>query len=111
MNDDRIQQIMQAMSKVEDPELHKDMVSLNMIRDVAVENDDVSLTVVLTTPACPMRDEITRRVTDGLNTLGWVDQVNINMTADVRSDKVPAAASLPGVKNALAVASGKGGVG
>lgn len=111
MNDDRIQQVMQAMSKVEDPELHKDMVSLNMIRDVAIENDDVSLTVVLTTPACPMRDEITRRVTDGLNTLGWVDQVNINMTADVRSDKVPAAASLPGVKNALAVASGKGGVG
>lgn len=110
-NQDRIDQVIDAMRGVYDPEIHKDLVTLNMVRDVKVTGDDVSLTVVLTTPACPLRGEIDSRVRAGLAALGWVANADIEMTAEVGSRSSSPSASLPGVKNAIAIASGKGGVG
>lgn len=110
-NQSRVDQVIDAMRGVYDPEIHKDLVTLNMVRDVKVTGDDVSLTVVLTTPACPLRGEIDSRVRAGLASLGWVAGASIEMTAEVGSRASTRSSTLPGVKNAVAVASGKGGVG
>jgi ATP-binding protein involved in chromosome partitioning len=112
MDQQRLDQVMDALRTVEDPELHKDLVTLNMARDIEIDGGNVSLTVVLTTPACPLRDEIDRRVRAGLNQLDWVESIDINMTAEVsQGGGMGEAAPIPGIKNAVAVASGKGGVG
>ncbi len=112
MDQQRLDQVMDALRTVEDPELHKDLVTLNMARDIEIDGGQVSLTVVLTTPACPLRDEIDRRVRVGLQQLDWVESVEINMTAEVsQGGSMGEAAPIPGIKNAVAVASGKGGVG
>ena len=112
MDQQRLDQVMDALRTVEDPELHKDLVTLNMARDIEIDGGNVSLTVVLTTPACPLRDEIDRRVRAGLNHLDWVESIHIEMTAEVsQGGGMGEAAPIPGIKNAVAVASGKGGVG
>ncbi len=112
MDQQRLDQVMDALRMVEDPELHKDLVTLNMARDIEIDGGKVSLTVVLTTPACPLRDEIDRRVRVGLEQLDWVESVEINQTAEVSQGRgMGEAAPIPGIKNAVAVASGKGGVG
>lgn len=112
MDQQRLDQVMAGLRTVEDPELHKDLVTLNMARDIEIDGGKVSLTVVLTTPACPLKDEIDRRVRAGLEHLDWVESVEINMTAEVSqgggNGDLP---GIPGVKNLVAVASGKGGVG
>lgn len=112
MDQKRLDEVMAALRTVEDPDLHKDLVTLNMARDIKIDGGEVSLTVVLTTPACPLKDEIDRRVRVGLETLDWVESIKIDMTAEVRqgggNGELPA---IPGIKNAVAVASGKGGVG
>lgn len=106
------EQVLDALSNVIEPDLKKDLVTLNMIEDVAVENKNVSFTVVLTTPACPLKELIHNACVNAIK--HFVDQeavVTVNMTARVttkRSDENPL---LPGVKNIIAVASGKGGVG
>ncbi len=112
MDQQRLDQVMAGLRTVEDPELHKDLVTLNMARDIEIDGANVSLTVVLTTPACPLKDEIDRRVRAGLEHLDWVESVQINMTAEVRQGGGNGElAAIPGIKNAVAVASGKGGVG
>lgn len=112
MDQKRLDEVMAALRTVEDPDLHKDLVTLNMARDIKIDGGEVSLTVVLTTPACPLKDEIDRRVRVGLESLDWVESIKIEMTAEVRqgggNGELPA---IPGIKNAVAVASGKGGVG
>ena len=112
MDQQRLDQVMAGLRTVEDPELHKDLVTLNMARDIEIDGGKVSLTVVLTTPACPLKDEIDRRVRAGLEHLDWVESIEINMTAEVRqSGGNGDLTAIPGVKNLVAVASGKGGVG
>ena len=112
MAQQRLDQVMAGLRTVEDPELHKDLVTLNMARDIEIDGGKVSLTVVLTTPACPLKDEIDRRVRAGLEHLDWVESIEINMTAEVRqSGGNGDLTAIPGVKNLVAVASGKGGVG
>ncbi len=112
MDQQRLDQVMAGLRTVEDPELHKDLVTLNMARDIEIDGGNVSLTVVLTTPACPLKDEIDRRVRAGLEHLDWVESVEINMTAEVRQGGGNGdLMGIPGVKNLVAVASGKGGVG
>ena len=105
--------VLAALGKVMDPELGKDLVSLNMIRHVEVAEGRVSLDLVLTTPACPKKSEIAEAVEGAVRALPGVSAVDVRVSADVRAAKDPAEGRRPvaGVKNILAVASGKGGVG
>ena len=107
-----VQKVLDALKHVDDPDLKKDLVTLNMIKDVAVEGNNVSFTVVLTTPACPMKDMIHNACVNAI--LHYVDknaQVKVNMTSNVTSKKEKDETTLRDVKNIIAVASGKGGVG
>lgn len=103
--------IIRALSTVEDPDLKRDLVTLNMIRDVKVYSDQVSFTVVLTTPACPLKEMIKRDCLAAVrNVVGDSIRIDILMTSSVTSTRQNAPI-LSGVKNIIAVASGKGGVG
>lgn len=98
-----------ALRGVQDPELHKDLVSLNMVKSIAVDGSAVRLGIELTTPACPMKDHIQKDIESALKKIGAA-QVHIDWSAQVRSTP-KLAAHLPGVKNVIAVGAGKGGVG
>ena len=103
--------MLEALRTVIDPELHKDIVTLNMAKDVEVRDGAVSLTVMLTTPACPLRETIEKDVRNALGPLG-VREVQIRFDASVPPGRAVAdKAAIAGVKNIVAVASGKGGVG
>lgn len=106
-NDD----ILRALSHVEEPDLKRDLVSLNMIRDIQISGNRVSFTVVLTTPACPLKELIRQNCEKAIAEYVSPELItDIRMTADVTSLRTNEAL-LPGVKNIVAVASGKGGVG
>ena len=103
------EQVLHALSFVEDPDFKKDLVTLNMIKDVEITPNKISFTVELTTPACPMKDHIEHACRNAI--AHFVDKeigVSINMTSKVMSkpDK-----QLDNIKNIILVASGKGGVG
>jgi len=103
--------VMAALSKVQDPELHRDLVSLNMIRDVNIDGEDVGFTVVLTTPACPLRSQIESEAREAVAALPGVNSVQVKMEANVPADgRQRGLLELP-IRNAIAIASGKGGVG
>lgn len=105
-------QVLEALKNVDDPDLKKDLVTLGMIKDLEVSGKNVNFTVVLTTPACPMKDMIHKACVNAV--LHFVDKeavVKVNMTSNVTSGKVNTGPLLPQVKNIIAVASGKGGVG
>ncbi len=106
------EQIMEALSNVQEPDLGKDLVTLNMVKDVWIEGNKVSFTVVLTTPACPLKDLIHNACVNAIHYL--VDKeadVKINFTSSTTSIRTDAKSVLPNVKNIIAVVSGKGGVG
>lgn len=103
--------ILSALSTVNDPDLKKDLVSLQMIKDVTVEGNKIGFTVVLTTPACPLKEKIKGDCEDAIEAaFGSGVSLDIVMSSSVTSmrDQAPI---LPGVKNIIAIASGKGGVG
>src|SRR5688500_685160 len=103
--------ILKALSTVEDPDLKRDLVSLNMIKDIKVESGKVSFTVVLTTPACPLKEKIRKDCEDAVRkVVGEGVKIDIHITSTVTTlrNNTPI---LPGVKNIIAIASGKGGVG
>jgi len=105
------EKVLEALKNVEDPDLKKDLVTLGMIKDLQVDGKNVNFTVVLTTPACPMKDMIHKACVNAV--LHFVDKeanVNVTMTADVTGRK-STGPLLPKVKNIIGVASGKGGVG
>ncbi len=103
--------ILRALSTVPDPDLGKDLVTLKMIKDVEVNGKSIQFTVVLTTPACPLKDKIKEDCINAIYQVVGTDvKISINMTARVTENKLPTEV-LPGVKNIIAVASGKGGVG
>lgn len=105
------QAVLAALSKVQEPELHKDLVTLNMIRDLKVESDRVSFTIMLTTPACPLRNRIESEARQAVAVLPGVSRVEVKMDASVPADgRARGLLQLP-IRNAVAVASGKGGVG
>jgi ATP-binding protein involved in chromosome partitioning len=103
--------VIDALRQVQEPELGRDIVTLNMVKDVEINNSSISLKIELTTPACPLKDEIERNVHSALAAIG-ASEVAVTWGAMVRRAQ-PAQAQqlLPGVKNIIAVASGKGGVG
>src|SRR5262245_36068588 len=104
--------VREALKQVMEPELHRDIVSLGMVKNVAVCDGIVKVVVELTTPACPLKKEITSSVEQAVGALPGVRQVNVEMTSNVRaSGGAPAQKAVPGVRNVVAVSSGKGGVG
>ena len=111
------EQITQTLRTVNDPELHRDLVTLGMVKKVAVCDGVVSLTIELTTPACPLKDTIKSDIEKALHRDhgGEVRQVSIEFTADVKKATPQAGAKennpLPGVKHIVAIGAGKGGVG
>ena len=105
--------VVAALRTVDDPELHRDLVTLNMIKDIVIEGSTVGLTVELTTPACPLRGKIEADVRAALVQVPGVQHIELQITAQVRSmfGGKPGKEPIPGIKNTIAVASGKGGVG
>jgi len=104
--------ILEVLRPVQDPELRKSLVELNMIRNVKVDAGNVSFTLVLTTPACPLREFIVEDCQKAVKKLPGVTDVKVEVTAETPQQKsLPDRTGIPGVKNILAVSSGKGGVG
>ncbi len=105
------QAVLAALSKVQEPELHRDLVSLNMIKDLKVDADQVSFTIMLTTPACPLKTQIEREAYQAVAAIPGVASVKIKLDATVPSDGRPRGLLELPIRNAIAIASGKGGVG
>ncbi|MBI5652496.1 MAG: iron-sulfur cluster carrier protein ApbC [Chloroflexi bacterium] len=104
------QTVLNALSKVQEPELHRDLVTLKMVRDIQIQNDAVNFTIVLTTPACPLRNQIEAEAKAAVVNAG-ARQVAIKWDANMPSDqRISGKLNIP-VKSTIAVASGKGGVG
>jgi ATP-binding protein involved in chromosome partitioning len=106
------QSVLEVLRPVQDPELRKSLVELNMIRNVAIDDGTVQFTLVLTTPACPLREFIVEDCKKAVQTLPGVKDVRVEVTAETpKQRELPDRTGIPGVKNILAISSGKGGVG
>src|SRR6476646_546907 len=106
------QLILDSLRQINDPDLHKDIVTLGFVRDLKIDGGNVSFRIVLTTPACPVKAEMESAARELVGAIPGVQSVQVTMDAEVPNgrglgDKV----SVPGVKNIVAVSSGKGGVG
>ncbi len=109
-----LEDVRNALRKINDPELGRDLVSLGMVKDIQVDGSKVSVVVELTTPACPLKAKIREECETALRQVGGVEQVQIKMdarTRGVKSGEHKTKDLIPGVKNIIIVASGKGGVG
>lgn len=107
-----VEKILEALRNVQEPDLGKDLVTLNMVKDITINGNQVAFTLVLTTPACPMKDMMRTACENAIKLL--VDKtavVTVNFTAQTTSKRTDTGAILPQVKNIIAVFSGKGGVG
>ena len=110
------QAVLQALSTVQDPDLHRDLVSLGMVRNLRIQDPDVSFDVVLTTPACPLKERIERDCRQAVGRIPGVGRIDVRMSAQVAAHRPMTTApsgpsSIPGIKSSIAIASGKGGVG
>lgn len=106
------EKVLEALSNVQEPDLGKDIVTLNMVKDIEIEGNYVAFTVVLTTPACPMKDLIKNACVNAIRLLVDKDAtVNVRFTANTTTHRKDPREVLPKVKNIIAVVSGKGGVG
>jgi Mrp family chromosome partitioning ATPase len=106
------EQILEALKRVSDPELGRDIVTLKMVEDVEIHGGTVSFTLNLTTPACPLRTKIEEGAREAVSSISGVAEVQMKTTANVMATRPYAETDvLSGVKNVIAVASGKGGVG
>ena len=105
------EQVLAALSTIQEPDLGKDLVTLNMVKDIVIEKYYVSFTVVLTTPACPLKDLIKNNCIQAVKTITPEAVVKVNFHSDTTTKRTDTRALLPRVKNIIAVVSGKGGVG
>jgi ATP-binding protein involved in chromosome partitioning len=104
--------VLAALRPVQDPELRRSLVELNMIRNIVVEADRVAFTLVLTTPACPLREMIVDECKAAIRQVAEIDRIDVEVTAETRqAPSLPDRQDVPGIKNIIAVTSGKGGVG
>ena len=106
-------EVLAALSQIEDPDLHRDIVSLGFINDedINICGGNVAVRIVLTTPACPVREQMKQQATELLEALPSVEHAEVNMDADVRATSMRGQKPVEGVRNIIAVASNKGGVG
>jgi ATP-binding protein involved in chromosome partitioning len=102
--------VLAALSKVQEPELHQDLVTLGMIRDLKIEGETVNFSVMLTTPACPLRGRIEKEAREAVLAIG-AKNVSVKLDSDVPNDGRMRGLVTTPIRNAIAVASGKGGVG
>lgn len=110
------EKVREALSRVMDPDLHKDIVTLGFVRNIVIQGDRVALEVNLTTPACPVKEKLKAECEEQLKSIPGLAKAEVTMTATTRAPTATAATpvqipALAGVKNIIAVASGKGGVG
>jgi ATP-binding protein involved in chromosome partitioning len=104
--------VLEVLRPVQDPELRKSLVELNMIRNIKIDGGKVSFTLVLTTPACPLREFIVEDCQKAVKKLPGVTDVSVEVTAETPKQKsLPDRTGVPGAKNIIAISSGKGGVG
>ena len=105
--------VLNALRAVVDPDIRRDIVTLGLVKDLSISNGNVSFTIELTTPACPVKERLREQATAVVQALGGVGRVEVQLTANVRSASAPETGRppLPGVKNVIAVGAGKGGVG
>ena len=103
--------VMKALSKVIEPDLHRDLVSLNMIRNLAISGSDIAFTIMLTTPACPLRGKMEHDSRIALSEINGIGEVTINWDSNVPSDRRIGEQIGQSFRNTIAVSSGKGGVG
>jgi len=102
--------VLSALGKVQEPELHQDLVTLGMVREIEIDGDTVSFSVMLTTPACPLRGRIEKEAREAVLALG-AKNVKVKLNSDVPNDgQMRGLVNMP-IRNAIAIASGKGGVG
>ena len=106
------EKILEALSNVQEPDLGQDLVTLNMIKDIEINGNNVSFTVILTTPACPLKDMIGNACVNAIKLLVNKEAVvKVNFTSNTTTKRTDPGSVLPKVKNIIAVVSGKGGVG
>jgi ATP-binding protein involved in chromosome partitioning len=105
------EQVLDALRAIEDPDLGRDIVTLGFVKEIAISDGNVAFTIELTTPACPVKDQIKADAHSLVSQLPGVTYVAVEMTAQVRGQKLTGQELVPGVKHVIAVASGKGGVG
>src|SRR3990172_4153869 len=105
--------VLAALSQIEDPDLRRDIVSLGFVNDeeITIAGGSVSVRIVLTTPACPVREKMKAQAEELLLALPGIDRAEVNMDAEVRSTPMRGQRPVEGVRNVIAVASNKGGVG
>lgn len=112
MNQITEQAVLDTLRQIIDPDLHKDIVTLGFIKDLKIENNDVSFRIVLTTPACPVKEQMETQAYELVGALEGVGNIKITMDAEVPKGRgIANNMTLPNVKNIIAVSSGKGGVG
>src|SRR5205807_2997034 len=96
--------VLDALRQIKDPDLHKDIVALGFIKDLKIDGGDVSFRIVLTTPACPVREEMETSARELVSAIPGVDAVNVTMDAEVQNGRgIGEKVSVPGVKNIVAV--------
>lgn len=103
--------VLEALRQIQDPDLHKDIVTLGFVTEVRIEGSRLAVTINLTTPACPVKDQMKARAEELLRALPGVSEVAVTMTAEVRGGGGPARQIAPDIRHIVAVSSGKGGVG
>jgi ATP-binding protein involved in chromosome partitioning len=103
--------VLAVLRTVQDPDLHKDIVTLGFVKDVKIADGEVDFTIELTTPACPVRDQMKAEAEEKVKSIPGVTAARAKMTADVKARGGFGRQQVPGIRNIIAVGAGKGGVG